>query len=88
MLAVVKVGAINVGSISCAFSDLRSNASPRFSARRKTAEVYDQGIPVKKGEQIASFNMGSTVVLLSTHRYSTALAEAGAIRYGENLWDG
>ncbi|HEX2076856.1 MAG TPA: archaetidylserine decarboxylase [Longimicrobium sp.] len=68
--AVVAVGAYNVGRISAAF-DREWNALPGRSAwvtnRRglqSAARAYDPPIPVRRGDEIMTFHLGSTVVLL------------------------
>ena len=68
--AVVAVGAYNVGRISAAF-DPAWNAPPGASAwvtnRRglqSAARAYDPPIPVKQGDEIMTFHLGSTVVLV------------------------
>lgn len=68
--AVVAVGAYNVGRISAAF-DPAWNAPPGASAwvtnRRglqSAARAYDPPIPVRQGDEIMTFHLGSTVVLV------------------------
>lgn len=69
-VAVVAVGAYNVGRISAAF-DPAWNAPPGESAwvtnRRglqSAARSYDPPVPVKQGDEIMTFHLGSTVVLV------------------------
>ena len=69
-VAVVAVGAYNVGRISAAF-DPGWNAPAGKSAwvtnRRGTQDAtreYDPPVPVRRGEEIMTFHLGSTVVLL------------------------
>jgi phosphatidylserine decarboxylase len=69
-VAVVAVGAYNVGRISAAF-DPAWNAPAGESAwvtnRRglqSAARSYDPPVPVKQGDEIMTFHLGSTVVLL------------------------
>ncbi|HEY0014907.1 MAG TPA: archaetidylserine decarboxylase [Longimicrobium sp.] len=69
-VAVVAVGAYNVGRISAAF-DAGWNAAPGASAwvtnRRglqSAARTYDPPIPVARGDEIMTFHLGSTVVLV------------------------
>lgn len=69
-VAVVAVGAYNVGRISAAF-DPEWNAPPGASAwvtnRRGVqgeTKAYDPPVPVRQGEEIMTFHLGSTVVLL------------------------
>jgi phosphatidylserine decarboxylase len=69
-VAVVAVGAYNVGRISAAF-DPEWNAPPGRSAwvtNRRGLEAatreYDPPVRVEQGEEIMTFHLGSTVVLL------------------------
>lgn len=69
-VAVVAVGAFNVGRISAAF-DPAWNAPPGESAwvtNRRGMEVarrrYDPPVPVERGDEIMTFHLGSTVVLV------------------------
>ncbi len=69
-VAVVAVGAYNVGRISAAF-DAGWNAAPGESAwvtnRRglqSAARAYDPPVRVQQGDEIMTFHLGSTVVLL------------------------
>ena len=57
--AIVKVGATIVGKIKVTYSDAESNIS-----KKVRAESFDKTIPVKKGDELGLFAMGSTVVLL------------------------
>jgi phosphatidylserine decarboxylase len=74
-VAVVAVGAYNVGRISAAFDaewsgqggstiDPRPSVTNRRGAR-ESAHVYDPPIPVAQGDEIMAFHLGSTVVLLT-----------------------
>lgn len=77
-IAVVAVGAINVGRISTAFDPTWSGAPWREDApanaptgwvtnHRGVAGIthdYDPAIRVERGEEIMAFHLGSTVVLL------------------------
>jgi phosphatidylserine decarboxylase len=82
-VAVVMVGAANVGRISLSFADLVTNrgaAAARVLAQRP--------IPVARGDELGTFNLGSTVVLLVA---DPALAPAGPgagdlVRVGRPLW--
>lgn len=69
-VAVVAVGAYNVGRISAAF-DPAWNAPPGRSAwvtNRRGAQTarraYDPPVPVRRGDEIMTFHLGSTVVLV------------------------
>ncbi|MBV9772772.1 MAG: phosphatidylserine decarboxylase [Gemmatimonadetes bacterium] len=96
-VAAVAVGAYNVGRISAAF-DAEWNAPPGRSAwvtNRRGAEAatrrYDPPVSIKQGDEIMTFHLGSTVVLLF-ERGRVALEpglEAGmAMRLGQALGRG
>jgi phosphatidylserine decarboxylase len=68
--ALVAVGAYNVGRISAAF-DPAWNAPPGRSewvtnrrGLQSAARAYDPPIPVRQGDEIMTFHLGSTVVLV------------------------
>jgi phosphatidylserine decarboxylase len=89
--AVVAVGAYNVGRISAAF-DPAWNAPAGESAwvtnRRGTAsaaKTYDPPVPVKRGDEIMTFHLGSTVVLVfepGRVELLPSLHPGGAVRLG------
>lgn len=93
-VAVVAVGAYNVGRISAAF-DAGWNAPPGESAwvtnRRglqSAARTYDPPIPVRRGDEIMTFHLGSTVVLLfepGQVQLSPTLQPNGAVRLGQPI---
>jgi phosphatidylserine decarboxylase len=61
-VALVKVGATNVGSIKVAFDDqISTNTGGRHQQNKK---VYVESIQMKKGEELGRFEFGSTVILL------------------------
>ena len=69
-VAVVAVGAYNVGRISAAF-DREWNAAPGADGwvtnRKGTAaatRTYDPPVPVRQGDHVMTFHLGSTVVLV------------------------
>ena len=74
-IAVVAVGAYNVGRITAAFD-------PEMRTNRKSSEgavrTYDPPVPVAAGDEIMAFHLGSTIV---------ALFEPG-VRLNENLRPG
>jgi len=82
-VAVVLVGATNVGRITLGFTDLSTNAGAAAVRADPPAPI-----PVRRGDELGVFNLGSTVVLLVA---DSALAPAdvspGAlVRMGEALW--
>jgi phosphatidylserine decarboxylase len=76
-VAMVCVAAAGVGSISTAFDDLPgSNGDPRRGPLR---------VPVRKGDEIARFNLGSTVILVFEPNAVrlAGLAPGGEVRMGQ-----
>lgn len=92
-VAVVAVGAINVGRISTAFDPAWSGmggADRGWVTNRRDLEAmtraYDPAIPVEKGEEIMAFHLGSTVVLLfepGGFELSRRVEAGSTIRLGE-----
>jgi len=60
-VAVCKIGAFNVGRITLAYSDERTN---RMFRTRRERFFPSSGVPVKAGDEIGAFHLGSTVILL------------------------
>jgi phosphatidylserine decarboxylase len=81
-VAVVLVGAANVGRISLAFAELvtnRGSRGGRFEPPRPIA--------VSRGDELGTFNLGSTVVLLLADGSLGPAAAAGdQVRVGQPLW--
>ena len=80
--AIVKVGATIVGKIKLAYHDAESNKGIAMS------KTFESSIPVKKGDEIGYFAMGSTVILLFEKGDFTpdANVKAGtAVKLGEKL---
>ena len=82
-VALVLVGATNVGRITLGFTELRTNAG---AAAVRTEPL--QPIPVRRGDELGVFNLGSTVVLLVGDRslVPAEVAPGGLVRMGEALW--
>jgi phosphatidylserine decarboxylase len=82
-VAVVMVGATNVGRISLGFAPLVTNEG------QPAGEVTPLApIPVARGDELGAFNLGSTVVLLvADHSLRPAGVSAGDfVRVGQPLW--
>ena len=82
-VALVLVGAANVGRITLRFTPLITNSGAPGGRDRPPAPL-----PVRRGEELGVFNLGSTVVLLVA---DPALVPAdvrpgGLVRVGEALW--
>jgi len=81
-VAVVMVGATNVGRITLAFDSLTTNAGLPATAVRPAAPQ-----PVARGEELGAFNLGSTVVLLMARSALRAGgAPGGLVKMGQALW--
>jgi phosphatidylserine decarboxylase len=83
-VAVVAVGAFNVGRITADFDErLVTN---RRGARAATRE-YDPPLAVDRGDALMAFHLGSTVVLLFERpvELAPALERGGEIRLGDAL---
>jgi phosphatidylserine decarboxylase len=81
--AVVKVGATCVARIRAAYDDVLTHAG-----RAAHAERYAQPRPVKKGDELGSFEMGSTVILLFEKgrvAWEPSLAAGDAVRMGRRM---
>jgi len=69
LVAVVAVGATNVGSISVAFDDAWAGGPDRGVTNRSgsgpTERRYDPPPPLARGDELMAFHLGSTVVLLA-----------------------
>jgi phosphatidylserine decarboxylase len=83
-VAVVLVGAANVGRISLSFSDLVTH-----TGRKAACETPAPPIPIRRGAELGVFNLGSTVVLLlADPRLEPApgVAPGDLVRMGAPLW--
>ena len=81
-VAVVLVGAANVGRMSLAFADLQTN---RGQAAGRV--VPPEPVAVRRGDELGVFNLGSTVVLLLADPALAPAATAGdLVRMGQALW--
>lgn len=63
-VAVVKVGATNVGCISLVYDNLRSNCRMAGGGADRVVQRSYEGLILEKGAKLAAFNLGSTVLLL------------------------
>jgi phosphatidylserine decarboxylase len=86
LVAVVMIGATNVGRISLSYFGLETNRAPwRTHAQRNIDHAPP--IPVARGERVGTFKMGSTVVVAFERRpFDVAtVGEQIKVRYGQDL---
>lgn len=89
-IAVVAIGAYNVGRISAAFDPAWSGATGVTNRKAARAETrrYDPPVKVNVGDEIMAFHLGSTVVLLFEPRRAnlySALIPGVEVRVGEPI---
>jgi phosphatidylserine decarboxylase len=82
-VAVVFVGATNVGRITLSFTDVKTNAG-----RPAASVAVDPPVSLARGAELGAFNLGSTIVLLAADgALRPAGVETGALlRMGQALW--
>lgn len=87
--AVVAVGAYNVGRISTTFDIEWAGPGASVANRRAPGPLtrsYDPPVPVRQGDEIMAFHLGSTVVMMSEPGYEISAPEPGReVRLGEVL---
>jgi phosphatidylserine decarboxylase len=82
-VAVVLIGATNVGRITLSFAGLSTNAgAPPLHVR------LEEPLPVRRGDELGAFNLGSTVVLLAGEPSlePAGVREGDIVRVGQPLW--
>jgi phosphatidylserine decarboxylase len=82
-VALVMVGALNVGSMATAWS---GDITP--AARRVITRLPPQEVSLDKGEELGRFNMGSTVILLFQRdraRWNAEVRAGAVVKLGQSL---
>jgi phosphatidylserine decarboxylase len=82
-VAVVMVGALNVGSMATVWA---GDITP--AARRVITRLPPQEVSLDKGEELGRFNMGSTVILLFQRdraRWHAEVRAGAVVRLGQSL---
>ncbi len=82
-VAVVMVGATNVGRMTLSFDSLATNAGLPATAVRPAVPI-----PVERGQELGAFNLGSTVVLLigRAEGLHPQAAAGDLVKMGQALW--
>lgn len=86
LVAVVMVGATNVGRIALSYASMETNTAPWKKHSQQTL-THAPGIPVQRGAKVGTFKMGSSVVLVFERQLfdlSHQIAPA-KVRYGSGL---
>jgi phosphatidylserine decarboxylase len=86
LIAVVMVGATNVGRIALSYCPLETNLAP-WSKKPQTAIDHVPPVPIQCGAKIGTFKMGSSVVLLTERRLFdlSECREKVAVKFGQSL---
>lgn len=79
-LAVVMVGAFNVGSIRLNIADLVTNR-----AEVAIRSIIPKVQKVQKGDKLGAFHMGSSVILLTATNFLKPVKDTGFVLVGETL---
>lgn len=79
VVAVCKIGAMNVGRISLAYSDIVTNRM----IRKKREALFDSAgkISIRKGDELGTFHLGSTIVLL----FENSKVKFSGLKAGEKV---
>lgn len=85
LVAVVMIGACNVGRIILRYTALETNTRPW--ARRGVRAINHTDSEVRSGDKLGTFMMGSSVILIaeSYRRAPNSPAAPCCMRYGESL---
>jgi phosphatidylserine decarboxylase len=83
LIAMVNVGALNVGSISV---DFKIDKPMKFKRDKLQEIIFPKPITVKKAQHISTFHLGSTVILLlpNTIEFAQEIAHK-KILYGQKI---
>jgi phosphatidylserine decarboxylase len=86
-VAVVMIGATNVGKISVVYDSFISNAA----AGRTVTRDYDPPLAIGCGDRLGTFHMGSSVVVLvepgRVDLSRVRLSAGSKVRYGEAVFE-
>ena len=82
-VALVMVGATNVGEISVSFDDsVRTNRPDR---NQITVRDYSPAVAISKGQELGIFHMGSSVVVVYPKGHLVAAPQKGPVKMGGSL---
>lgn len=83
-LAVILVGAINVGSMEMVW---HGQVTPPYGRQINHYDYTEAGITLKKGQELGRFNMGSTVIILTESKihWQEDLCENSPLKFGQAI---
>ncbi|RAP32601.1 phosphatidylserine decarboxylase [Candidatus Marinamargulisbacteria bacterium SCGC AG-410-N11] len=83
-IAIIKVGALNVGNITTTYD---KSITTNIKQKKPINKHYSMYYPMKKGSHLASFNLGSTVILLFQEKSIewSNLKQYKSINYGQKI---
>lgn len=83
-IAVVKVGALNVGSITTTYDPtIRTN----ISNKQLSKHIYDSPMSYSAGQHLATFHLGSTVIMLIPLKNAKWTIKKGqTVKYGQPVF--
>jgi phosphatidylserine decarboxylase len=86
LVAVVMVGATNVGRIALSYASIETNTAP-WKKHTQQALTHAPTIPVQRGAKVGTFKMGSSVVLVFERKpFEVSGSQAPAkVTYGSAL---
>ena len=85
-MAMVAVGATNVGSIVADFDpELKTNQSGKKKAEYEHEVEYEKPISFKKGDDFGYFNFGSTMVVIFEAPSDLDLRPSETVKMGQPL---
>lgn len=84
-IALVMVGAANVGKITVGYDDITTNSSDKQTAY--TVE-FNRRTPIERGDELGMFHLGSTVVLITANEEMSLkdVHSDASVRVGEPLF--
>lgn len=85
-VALVKVGATNVGSIKVTFD--KQLATNQWKRRQLEKKTYPQAIELQKGEELGRFEFGSTVILIfppNMIRWLPTIERGSLLQMGQSI---
>lgn len=82
--SLVMVGATNVGHISITLDP--SIVTNRWMWHAPTDRTYTPPLPVREGDELGMFHLGSTVICVFSPEFQASPAVAGGVRFGEPMF--